>query len=48
MELLNKKVIDPNTPVDKKFDAESENPQSGKAIFGYISEVIGGIENGSY
>lgn len=32
MELFNKKVIDPNTPVDQVFDPESENPQSGKAL----------------
>lgn len=32
MELFNKKVIDPSTPIDQVFDPESENAQSGKAL----------------
>ena len=34
MELFNKKVLDPNvvTVIDQKYNPESENPQSGKAV----------------
>lgn len=39
MELINKVLIDPNTPVDQIFNPESENPQSGKALKPVFAEI---------
>lgn len=44
MEMINTKLIDPNTPVDQVFNPESENPQSGKAL----GPILANIGNGSY